>query len=111
VVRVFAELEEALAAHDAERAAGLVIYPLRVNTAPDKRTEVTDRETFVRDFDRIFTRETVAKVLAIDPRRVVCRANGFFLVPGVLWGRVSHGRHGLWVVNQEEPGADAGARP
>ena len=75
-VRVFAELQEAIVARDAERAAGLVIYPLNVNTAPYKGTTVGDRAAFIRDFDRIFPRETAARVLDMGRRTSRCCAPG-----------------------------------
>jgi len=111
-VRVFAELQEALTARDAGRAAELMIYPLHVNTAPYKGTTVDNRAAFVRDFDRIFPGKLTAHVLDVDPRRVTCRASGFYLGLGVLYGRASGGRHGVFVVNQAEwLEADGGAPP
>ena len=63
VPKFVASLQKALAADDKNAVAGLVSYPLMVSLG-GQDLEVADKAAFVRDYDRIITKEIKQNILA-----------------------------------------------
>lgn len=63
VPKFVASLQKALAADDKNAVAGLVSYPLMVSLG-GQDLEIADKAAFVRDYDRIMTKEIKHNILA-----------------------------------------------
>jgi hypothetical protein len=77
-------LQDALRSDDHEKVAGLVEYPLRVNSS-GAHTLISDRGRLLSDFASIFTSEVRQKVLAQQFDELFVNWRGVMVGNGAVW--------------------------
>lgn len=97
-VEFMTEFQRVVRARNREATIKAIAFPLRVNS--ETPLIVEERNTLLRQFDRIFTPEVVKAILAADPRKVFCNCQGIMLGHGIIWAvRDDDGRYGVRTIN------------
>lgn len=85
VTQFLARLKRAVTADDRAAIAGMVNYPLRVNSAAGRPTFYRNAAALSAHYARVFTPEVKAAVAAARPDNLFVRDQGVMIGNGEIW--------------------------
>lgn len=92
-------LQGALTNNDRAKIAGMVQYPLRVNTKGGVHRQIRNRQQFLAQFDQLFTPATRSVVRAQVPACMFARDQGVMIGDGQIWFQDVNGTFLIWSSN------------
>ncbi|TVX93630.1 hypothetical protein [Paenibacillus agilis] len=83
-VQFLSDLKKEVAANNKKAVAGMIDYPLNVNKN-GKTTKIKTKQQFIKQYNKIMTKEVKQKLLAQKADRVFVNAEGVMIGDGEMW--------------------------
>ena len=99
LVRLFSQLQKAVADDDRPAVTRLMSYPLVVNGGSSE--SVTSAAALLKGYTRVFTPAVSRRITQSSPQAVFCNWQGASFGDGVVWANLDgHRSHAIQVVNR-----------
>ena len=99
LVRLFSQLQKAVAADDRPAVTRLMSYPLAVNGS--SRETINSAAALLKGYTRVFTPAVSRRIMQSSPQAVFCNWQGATFADGVVWANAFGNRtNKIQVVNR-----------
>ena len=97
-LKYLGDLKTAAAAKDSKALARLVIFPLRVNASPKKKT-LKNEADLKKHFSAAFTDKVLKAIAAQEAEQIFCRDQGAMIGNGEVWIQKDKDKIGIGAIN------------